>query len=153
MSRVVTPLKQLLASVQLHTRMTTMLHLILALTIFCSVIGTSLSAPLQVGPVKRDLKDRFDDILQLLADKKALSMAIGNNFFGREISQQGSKSWKYPPRMETEGELSPSETAARRHFEVSEPGTGPILNHPLGKGARKKLKAVVKLIKLLSEVN
>lgn len=130
--------------------MATMLCLILALTISCSVIGTTLSAPLRV---ERDLEDRFDDTLQLLANKKALAMVI--NRIAWKVSQQKSKAWKYPPPMESEEEveekLSPSEKAARRHFEISEPGTGPILNHPLGKGMGKK--AVEKLIQLLSEVN
>ena len=131
-----------------------MLPLVLALTISCSVIVTTLSAPLQVGPVDEDFEDRFDDALKLLAAKKALSMGFKRSAW--EVSQQGSNSWHYPPQMESEDEveesqLSPSEKAAHRHFEVSEPGTGPILNHPLGKGTRKK--AVERLIQLLSEVD
>ena len=135
---------------------TTLRIVLLSLTIACLMVEPALSVPLKVGPVDKDLKaakDRFSDVLQLLSDKKSLAMAI--DFLSSKVSQQGLNTWKYPPQIESdkdeEKKLSPSEKAIRKHFEVSEPGTGPVLNHPLGKGAAD---AVLKLLhQLLSEAD
>ena len=75
--------------------------------------------------------DRLLNSLQRLLEKKAMTMAINR------LTNKQSNAWKYPPliKIETddseEEEPSPMKKAAHRHFKVSEPGTGPILNHPL----------------------
>ena len=55
-------------------------------------------------------------------------------------TEQGKNTnWIYPPlnnvksegSEEEESDESPMKKAARKHFKVSEPDTGPILNHPL----------------------
>lgn len=104
---------------------------VLTLAVSSLLIGMTSSAPLQVGKQDRDAEAEAEadkklmNALKHLLEKKAMVMGLN------QLSSD--QAWKYPPRVDSQRreELSPSEKAARRHFELSEPGTGPILNHPL----------------------
>ena len=111
---------------------------VLALAITCSVFVLALSAPLsQVKDVKVTAQtDKLLNTLQRLLERKAITMALKQVL----ATKQGKNTnWVYPPLNKVKSESSeeekpdgsPMEKAARRHFEMSEPGTGPILNHPL----------------------
>ena len=116
---------------------------LLALAVACLVFKASSSAP--PGEQLRDkdatgatLNDDLLRTLQHLLERKAARMLISQVL----ATEQGGKraNWMYPPLSKVESEDSegeesdsgsPMKKAARKHFEVSKPGTGPILNHPL----------------------
>ena len=110
---------------------------VLALAILSLVLGFASSAPLSEvkDQVDKEAKvtaaDKLLNALQLLLEKRAMTMAIN------QLTREQGNAWKYPPLIKVESENSneeepsPMKKAAHRHFEVSEPGTGPILNHPL----------------------
>ena len=129
----------------------------LVLAVSFSVIGTTSSAPHHSERENRQDVDaatkKFIKVFQLLSQKKAVAKAMSE----LDAKEQGSDSvWQFPPKIEAEERSpSPSDKAARRHFKVSEPGTGPILNHPLntGTGVRMDEKDIQTLIdQLLSAV-
>ena len=118
---------------------------ILALVIACSVFELTSSAPLgqverQIRDVDRDaqVSDKLLRTLRLLLERRVVEMAINR---GLATGQGKSSDWVYPPlsKVKSEGSQeeekgtdgSPMDKAKRKHFEVSEPGTGPVLNHPL----------------------
>ena len=82
--------------------------------------------------------DKLLNALQLLLERRAMRMAF-NQVLAAE--QGKSANWVYPPlisKVKSEGseerepdDESPMKKAAHKHFKISEPGTGPILNHPL----------------------
>ena len=135
---------------------------IVQLAILISMTGTSTSAPVQTERGKRDVNveaatDRLINALRLkfLMDKKSVAKAAMSD----RVMEQDSGTWKYPPLsdMETqevdEDDLTPGEKAARRHFEISEPGTGPVLNHPLNNdNVKVDKKTVLALIDQLLTV-
>ena len=136
---------------------------ILALVIACSVFELTSSAPL--GQVERQIRDvdRDDKLLRtlrLLLEKRVVEMAINQ---GLATGQGKSSDWVYPPLMskvksegsqeeeEKETDGSPMDKAKRKHFEISEPGTGPVLNHPLsiidtGVDRDTMIEALIKLM-------
>ena len=135
---------------------------ILALVIACSVFELTSSAPL--GQVERQIRDvdRDDKLLRtlrLLLEKRVVEMAINQ---GLATGQGKSSDWVYPPLMskvklegsqeeEEETDGSPMDKAKRKHFEISEPGTGPVLNHPLsiidtGADRDTMIEALIKLM-------
>ena len=114
---------------------------LLVLAITCLVFELTSSAPL--GQVEDQLQldkdaanDKLLNTLKLLLERRAIRMAI-NQVLATE--QGKSTNWIYPPlnKIKSEGseeeepDESPMKKAARKHFKISEPGTGPILNHPL----------------------
>ena len=125
-----------------------LVSLVLTLTISCAMIGIATSAPAKEKREERDLEattDSFLNVLRLLTDKKALAMALDQL---SEVDNQGGTAWNYPLRI---AELTPNEKAKRRHFKVSEPGTGPVLNHPLSGVDSETVRALID--QMLSEVD
>lgn len=137
--------------------------LFMALAVFCLVIGLTSSAPLQVMKQDRDrdvaevAAEKLMNTLQLLVNKKAEALAIQQ--LKRHVSDQGKLGVTLPSWLnlrELRKYFSPMMKAARRHFHVSEPGTGPILNHPLttNTGTKKfNKKTVLALINQLFSSN
>ena len=138
---------------------------ILALVIACSVFELTSSAPLgqverQTRDVDRDAKvsNKLLSTLQHLLERRVVEMAINQ---GLATGQGKSSDWVYPPlsKVKSEGSQeeeeetdgSPMDKAKRKHFEVSEPGTGPVLNHPLniidaGSDRDTMIEALIKLM-------
>ena len=108
---------------------------VLALAVVCLVVEFTSPAPLsrrkeRDRDAKKSVTDKLLDKLQLLLEKRAMTMAIN-----KVLATKEDKTWQYPPQLiQAESNKSKGETpmkkAARRHFKVSEPGTGPILNLP-----------------------
>lgn len=113
-----------------------MVSFVMALAVSSLVIGMTSSAPLRVKKEDRNrdtkvAEEKLMNTLQHLMGKKTEAMAI--NELRKAVSDQG-KTWSYPPQLvesQRRKHLSPMMKAAHRHFHVSEPDTGPILNHPL----------------------
>ena len=116
---------------------------VLALAIACLMFQLALSAPfsqvkdqLEDKDAKMTATDKLLNTLQHLLERKAMKMALKQVL----ATKQGkSTNWVYPPlnKVKSEGseeerpDESPMQKAARKHFKISEPGTGPVLNHPL----------------------
>ena len=132
----------------LADRMNTISSSILALAIACLVFELTYSAPLsqverQIRDVDRDAKvaassKKLLRTLRLLLERRVMEMAIDQVL---ATGQGKSSDWVYLPlskvksegseEEEEESDGSPMDKAKRKHFKVSEPGTGPVLNHPL----------------------
>ena len=125
-----------------------LLSILFTLTVSFVIIGVVISAPTKAKREERESKaatDNFINALRLLMNKKEAAMALSQ--LSSEVEDQDGTAWRYPVIEETDRDrLSPSERAARRHFQISEPGTGPILNHPLSSEVgvdRQTLKALI----------
>ena len=129
-----------------------LLSILFTLTISFAIIGVVISAPAKAKREKRESEastDSFVRALTHLLNNKEAAMALSQ--LSSEVEGQDGTTWRYPAMKESdEDRLTPSEKAARRHFEVSEPGTGDILNHPEVGADRQTLTALVE--QLLSDL-
>ena len=128
-----------------------LLSILFTLTISFAIIGVVISAPAKARREKRESEASTESFVRALANllnNKEAAMALSQ--LSSEVERQDGTTWRYPAMEESDRDrLSPSEKAARRHFKVSEPGTGPILNHP-EVGVDQTLRALIK--QLLSDL-
>jgi hypothetical protein len=96
----------------------------------------------QIRDLDRDAEmtassEKLLNTLRLLLERRAMRTVI-NQVLASEQGKSGE--WVYPPlsKVKLEGseeeegdDGSPMKKAERKHFRISEPGTGPVLNHPL----------------------